>query len=513
VLGDQLDRNADILQALEPDQDIVWMAENETEATHVWCHKQRLVQFFSAMRHFRDALKTDGFRVEYHQLEADRRRDSGRDFGEILAASIRRLKPARLVVTRPGDWRVQQMLQATADDFDLPLDIVTDAHFYDTPEQFAEWAEDRKTLILEDYYREMRKQHGVLLDDSGPAGGQWNFDRDNRDSFGKNGPEKMPNIKRVEPDAVTREVMDLVEARYPDHPGHIEGFDQPVTAAQASAALTHFIRYRLPDFGRWQDALWTGEHFLNHSRLSPALNLHLLNPRDCVAAAERAWQQGDAPLNSVEGFIRQILGWREFVRGVYWLKMPDYIDANELNAKLPVPQAYWDGDTDMRCIAEAMTNVIEHGYAHHIQRLMILGLFAQVAGVNPKAFHEWHMAMYLDAVDWASLPNALGMSQYGDGGVVGTKPYCASGNYINKMSNYCKHCRFNYKQPAGDDACPVTTLYWDFLDRHAEQFRDNRRMVFQMKNLDKKRGDQALMQAIRKQASTLQQTIKAGERL
>ncbi len=253
--------------------------------------------------------------------------------------------------------------------------------------------------------------------------------------------------------------------------------------------------------------------FAYHSRLSAALNLHLIDPRECVDAAVDAYIAGKAPLNSVEGYVRQVLGWREFVRGIYWREMPGYARRNVLRAELPVPRAFWDGDTDMACVADAMRNVLDNGYAHHIQRLMVLGLFALVAGVHPYRFHEWHMAMYLDSIDWASLPNTLGMSQFGDGGLLGTKPYCASGNYINKMSNHCKSCRFDYKQAAGDNACPITTLYWDFLDRNLNAFRDNRRMVFQVKNLEKKRADEGLMDAIRRQAHILRQRIQDGERV
>jgi len=489
------------------------MAENEAEATHVWCHKKRLVLFFSAMRHFRDRLLAADLRVAYHALASDRRHDSGRDFAAVLRASVRRLTPERLVVLEPGDWRVADMLSGVAEELGLPLDVRADRHFYCGIDEFGDWANGRKRVVLEDFYRHMRRTHGTLMDDDGPAGGAWNFDKLNRQAFGRGGPGALPAPVTFEPDACTRDVMALIERRYPDHPGSTDSFDQPVTPEQARRALDDFITHRLTDFGPWQDALWTDTHLLYHSRLSAALNLHLLDPRECVDAAVTAWREGRVPLASVEGFVRQILGWREFVRGLYWHLMPGYGDHNALGAELPVPAAYWHGDTDMRCVRECMNNVLPHGYAHHIQRLMILGLFAQLAGVHPRAFHDWHMAMYLDAVDWVSLPNALGMSQYGDGGIMGTKPYCASGNYISKMSNYCRNCRFDPKQAVGDNACPVTTLYWDFLDRHATQFAGNRRMHFQMRNLEKKRDQPGTMEAIRDRAAGLRNTIAAGDRL
>ncbi|MES1942000.1 a deoxyribodipyrimidine photolyase-like protein [Salinisphaera sp. T5B8] len=513
VLGDQLDLDLSAFDGFDPERDAIWMAENDTEATHVWCHKKRLVLFFAAMRHFRDALREREWPVYYHALAADRRHDSGPDFAAILTARIRELAPERLVMTECGDYRVHDMLSECAETHGLNLQVRPDRHFYCSLDTFDEWAGSRSSLVLEDFYREMRRTHDVLMVNGKPAGGDWNFDKSNRQSFGRNGPGELPHVRGFRPDDTTQAVIDMVEARYADHPGDIDGFDLPVTHAEARTALRDFVDHRLARFGAYQDALWTDLRFGYHSRLSAALNLHLIGPRECVEAAVSAYHDGDAPIESVEGFVRQILGWREFVRGVYWQQMPGYIRRNVLRAQLPVPQSYWDGDTDMACVADAMANVLENGYAHHIQRLMVLGLFALNAGVHPHAFHDWHMAMYLDAIDWVSLPNALGMSQFGDGGVLGTKPYCASGNYINKMSNYCKNCRFDYRKATGDDACPVTTLYWDFLDRHADVFEDNHRMVFQIKNLEKKRQDAELMTAIRDQAKALKARIEKGERV
>lgn len=513
VLGDQLDRGLSALDDHDSDQDVVWMAENQTEATHVWCHKQRLVLFFAAMRHHRDHLRERGYDVWYHALEADGRRDSGADFAAILTTAINELGPQRLVMTECGDHRVHRMVTDCAKAHDLTLQVRPDRHFYCSLEAFNDWADERGSLLLEHFYRRMRRAENILMDGDRPEGGQWNFDKHNRETFGRDGPGNLPHVRRFRPDDTTRGVIDMVAARFDGHPGDIDGFDLPVTRDEACTALRDFIDHRLALFGDFQDALWTDMQFAYHSRLSAALNLHLIDPRECVAAAIAAYESGKAPLNSVEGYIRQVLGWREFVRGIYWREMPGYARRNALRAELPVPRAYWDGDTDMACIADAMRNVVENGYAHHIQRLMVLGLFALVAGVHPYRFHEWHMAMYLDSVDWASLPNTLGMSQFGDGGLLATKPYCASGNYINKMSNYCKSCQFDYKQASGDKACPITTLYWDFLDRNLDAFRDNRRMFFQVKNLEKKRADEALMAAIRRQAHTLRQQIEDGERV
>lgn len=508
VLGDQLDRRLSALDDYDAERDVIWMAENSTEATHVWSHKRRLVLFFAAMRHYRDELRQRGYEVWYHALEIDARRDSGSDFGAILSTAINELTPQRLVMTECGDYRVHRMLINCAKSHSLTLQVRPDRHFYWGTDEFDEWARARNSLLLEPFYRRTRQAQSILMDGDDPTGGQWNYDRANREAFGKQGPSKLPHVQRFRPDEITAEVIEMVSKRFRKHPGSIENFDLPVTHDEARAALRDFIDNRLPLFGDYQDALWTNIQFAYHSRLSAALNLHLLDPRDCVGAAVEAHENGHAPLNSVEGYVRQVLGWREFVRGVYRQEMPGYAKRNALRAHLPVPRAFWDGETDMSCVADAMRNVLKNGYAHHIQRLMVLGLFALVAGVQPQRFNEWHMAMYLDAIDWASLPNTLGMSQFADGGLVGSKPYCASGNYINKMSNYCKTCRFEYRQAVGEKACPITTLYWDFLDRNVDAFRDNPRMGFQVKNLEKKRRDNHFMAGLRAQARDLKQRIE-----
>ncbi len=512
VLGDQLDMDLSALDDFLPARDIVWMAENSAEATHVWCHKKRLVYFFAAMRHHRDRLRHQGLTVSYHQLERLPAEDDGKDFTTLLGHAIDTFLPTELVMTECGDNRVAECLATAASNAGLTLNVRPDRHFYTSREEFATWANERKRLVLEDFYRAMRRRHDILIKDNGPSGGAWNFDQSNRESFGKDGPKHLPPLPQFEPDTVTREVIDMVATRFADHPGVLAGFALPVTREDAIRALNDFIAKRLPTFGPYQDALWTDMDFAYHSRLSAALNVHLLDPRECVNAAIAAYRNGDAPIASVEGFVRQILGWREFVRGIYWLYMPAYQEHNALNATLPVPDAYWTGQTDMVCVSQAIRNVRENAYAHHIQRLMVLGLFAQLLGVAPGAFNDWHMAMYVDAIDWVSLPNALGMSQFGDGGIVGTKPYCASGNYINKMSNYCRYCRYNYKQASGEQACPVTTLYWDFLDRHYNRFKENPRMRFQMNNIRRKRDDNAMIKPIRERAAWLKRAVQIGDR-
>lgn len=513
VLGDQLDDGADALDAVDPDRDAVWMAEVDEEITYVRCHERRIAVFLASMRHFRDRLRERGYTVHYHQLGPDPDADRGADFAQVLADDLTRLDPDEVVVTLPGDHRVREALGRTVADHGLDLRIAGDRHFYCEPDAFARWLKGRKRILLEDFYRWMRKRHDILLDEDGkPVGGEWNYDVRNRESFGADGPGDLPRPPRFEPDEVTREVLDLIEARWPHHPGRLDGLAEPVTPDQARDALDAFVRDRLPRFGTFQDALWKGEHELVHSRLSAVLNLKLLDPRDCVGAALEALQRGDAPLNAVEGFVRQILGWREYVRGLYWRFMPDYAEGNALEcADRDVPWFFWDGETDMACVADAMEGVLELAYAHHIQRLMVLGLFALLSGVHPYRFHLWHMALYIDAVDWVSLPNTLGMSQFGDGGVVGTKPYCASGEYIQRMGNLCDGCRYDPAASTGDDACPFTTLYWDFLMRNRETLEQVPRMGLQLKNVDRKADDE--LAAIREKAAEVLDRVAAGERI
>ena len=483
VLGDQLDLDAAAFDAFDADVDAVWMAEVAEESTHVWSSKPRTVMFLAAMRHFALALQAQGRPLHYTRLDAPGNAGS---LAAQLGADIQRLKPSRLVMTTPGDWRVLEAIKAVAARSGLPLDIREDRHFYCSLHEFAAHAHGRKSLRMEYFYREMRKRHGVLMcGERGdtPEGGQWNFDEDNREAFGATGPGAVPPRAVFEPDALTREVIALVETRFATHPGRLDDFAWPVTREQAHLSLKRFIADRLPLFGRYQDAMWPGEPWLYHAHLSAALNLKLLNPREVVAAAVAAYRAGAAPLASVEGFVRQILGWREYVRGIYWTRMPDYAELNALDANEDLPAWYWTGGTDMACLRDALAQTLAHGYAHHIQRLMVTGLYALMYGVQPQQVHAWYLAVYVDAVEWAELPNTLGMSQYADGGVMGSKPYIATGKYIQRMSPHCKGCRYDPAQRSGDGACPFTTLYRDFLMRHEAALATNPRMALQVKNL------------------------------
>jgi len=406
-------------------------------------------------------------------------------------------------MTAPGDWRVWQSLQAVVEGGGLALEIREDRHFFSTVREFAAHAKGRKSLRLEYFYRELRQRHDVLMHEGQPIGGQWNFDADNREAFGPEGPGPVPPRATFEPDALTREVMALVETRFAQHPGTLASFAWPVTRAQALHALHLFIEQRLPLFGRYEDAMWPGEPWLYHSQLSAALNLKLLTAREVVQAAEAAYRTGKVPLESAEGFIRQVLGWREFVRGIYWTQMPGYLERNALDARQDLPAWYWTGHTDMACLRDAITQTLAHGYAHHIQRLMVTGLFALLLGVRPQQVHAWYLAVYVDAVEWVELPNTLGMSQYGDGGLLASKPYVATGRYIQRMGGPCAGCRYDPAQRTGDRACPYTTLYWDFLMRHEELLARNARMALQVKNVA--RLSQAEREAVAQRADAIRQ--------
>ncbi|HEY0957245.1 MAG TPA: cryptochrome/photolyase family protein [Roseateles sp.] len=499
VLGDQLDLASSAFDGFDAAQDAVWMAEVAEESTQVWSSQPRIAIFLAGMRHFAQALREAGRPLHYRRLDDPATRQS---LAAQLAADIAALQPQRLVLTRPGDWRVLQALQAVAAEAGLPCELREDPHFFTTPADFEAHAHGRKGLRMEYFYREQRKRFGILMDGDQPLGGAWNYDVENRESFGARGPGfDLPQPPRFEPDAITREVIALVRERFAGHPGRLDSFAWPLTRAQALQALDAFIRERLPLFGPYQDAIWPGEPWLYHAQLSAALNLKLLTPQEVVAAAEREVRAGRVPIASGEGFIRQILGWREYVRGIYWTRMPAYADANALDARQDLPPWYWSGDTDMACLRDALTQTLEHGYAHHIQRLMVTGLFALLYGVEPRQLHAWYLSVYVDAVEWVELPNTLGMSQYADGGLMASKPYIASGKYIARQSPLCARCRYRPDERVGAQACPFTTLYWDFLLRHEARFADHPRLALQVRGLA--RVDEAERTRIRAQAEAL----------
>ncbi len=471
ILGDQLSHNLASLRAATPASAVVLMMEVAEEATYVPHHPQKIALFFSAMRHFADELREQGWTVDYVRL--DDPANTG-DFAGEVARAAQRHCATRIVTVAGGEWRVVDSQQTWAERTRLPLTVLDDDRFLCTIEQFAGWAKGRKRMIMEDFYRIMRRQTGLLMDGDQPVGGQWNYDQENRKSVPK-GHRFTPPL-RFAPDAITTEVMALVAGRFGNHFGSIDGFSWAVTREQALAALADFITHRLAGFGDYQDAMVTGEDVLNHSLLAPALNLGLLSPLEVCQAAEAAFHAGTAPLNAVEGFIRQILGWREYVRGLYWFAGPDYTARNHLAATRPLPALFWGAPTDLKCLSQAVDATRRNAMAHHIQRLMILGNFAMLTGTNPAEVHRWYLAVYADALEWVEAPNVIGMSQFADGGLMATKPYAAGGAYVNRMSDHCKSCRYDVKQRTGPTACPLNSLYWDFLARHEDLLSSNQRL-------------------------------------
>ncbi|MGY6411197.1 MAG: cryptochrome/photolyase family protein [Alkalilacustris sp.] len=476
VLGDQLTPTVAALRAADRDRDIVVMAEVATEAGYVPHHPKKIAFLFSAMRHFAAELEGEGWRVAYTRL------DDPDNAGSIPAELLRRAEETgaqEVVATEPGEWRLIGLLQ----DMPLPVRLLPDDRFLCARPEFETWAEGRKALRMEYFYREMRRKHGLMMDGDQPGGGQWNYDHDNRERASPDLFRARP--PRFAPDTVTEEVLDLVAARFPDNFGELRPFWFAVTRADAQKALDHFIAHRLADFGPYQDAMLEGDAFLSHAVIGLYLNAGLLDPLEVCRAAEKAWRDGRVPINSAEGFIRQILGWREFIRGIYFLEGPDYIRRNALNHQRGLPAMYWGGETRMACMAAAIGQTRQHAYAHHIQRLMVTGNFALLVGVKPWEVHEWYLAVYADAYEWVEAPNVIGMSQFADGGVVGSKPYVSSGAYIDRMSDHCRGCHYKVKDKTGPKACPFNLLYWHFLIRHRDRFARNPRMAQMYRTWDR----------------------------
>jgi deoxyribodipyrimidine photolyase-related protein len=484
ILADQLTVTLPLIAAAAP-EDTLLLVEVMEEASYVPHHPQKITFLFSAMRHFAEELRQAGKRVRYVKL--DDPANTGSFDGEV-ARAVQELGATHVVVTEPGEWRVLQKFQAWPNTLGVPVEILPDLRFLSTREDFATHAKGRKQLRMEFFYRELRQRTGILMENNGkPVGGKWNYDTENRGAY--DGAVPPPVIPCSAPDAMTQEVLALVERKFGQHFGRLAGFRYGVTRTEALAHLHHFLQHRLPYFGQYQDAMVQGQPYLFHSLISMYLNCGLLVAEEVCRAAEATYYAGHAPLPAVEGFIRQILGWREYVRGVYWHQMPDYATRNFLGATQPLPPWFWSGETKMNCLHHAITETRDNAYAHHIQRLMVIGNFALLAGLDVQEVCQWYLAVYTDAYEWVELPNTLGMALYGDGGAEGggmaSKPYAASGAYIHKMSNYCSSCHYDVNLKEGARACPYNRLYWGFLIQHEAKLRGNMRMVYPYATLGK----------------------------
>ncbi|MEP3200049.1 MAG: cryptochrome/photolyase family protein [Lentilitoribacter sp.] len=487
VLADQLTHDVTALQDIDINEDIVLICEVSNETDYVKHHKKKIAFLFSAMRHFAQELQGKGVHVRYVKL--DDKDNAGSFTGEIKRA-LEAHNFSRIIATFPGEYRVLEEMKTWQTAFGIDVEIRNDDRFLATPEEFKNWADGRKQLRMEYFYRDMRQSYRILMNGDKPEGGKWNYDAENRKPP-KDGLD-IPQTFMAEPDDITSEVMDLVATHFSDHFGDLEPFHFAVTREQALVALREFIDQRLCHFGDYQDAMIEGEAWMYHSHISFYLNCGLLTPLECVKAVEHAYHQGLAPLNAVEGFIRQIIGWREYVRGIYWFKMPDYATENFFETKRALPDFYWTGETDMNCLRQCVTETKENAYAHHIQRLMVLGNFALIAGIDPEQVNEWFLIVYADAYEWVELPNVSGMILFADGGYLASKPYAAGGSYINKMSDYCKNCSYKVKDKNGADACPFNYLYWDFLARNRDKLSNNHRIGMMYKTYDRMGDDKKL---------------------
>ena len=480
ILGDQLSPEISSLKDADKSRDIILLCEVFDEAVYVKHHQKKIAFLFSAMRHFAASLSDAGWNVDYVRLDQD---GNSHSFSGEVARAVERHAPESVIATFASEWRVLTEMRDWENTLPCAVELRDDDRFYCSLDEFATWADGRKQLRMEYFYRELRRKTGILMSGNDPIGGQWNYDAENR-GRAPDGLE-VPKHTSFVPDEITNEVLNLVEDRFGDHFGKLRPFEFAVTHEQAAYVLDRFIAERLPLFGTYQDAMVEGEPFMFHAHIGLYLNCGLLSPQQAIIAAENAYHAGAAPLNATEGFIRQILGWREFVRGLYWLKMPEYAEQNALEAHRPLPAFFWTADTKMNCLKQCVSETRDHAYAHHIQRLMVLGNFALLAGLSPKEVNEWFMIVYADAYEWVELPNVSGMALYADGGVLASKPYASGGAYIERMSNYCRSCHYKVKQKNGEQACPFNYLYWDFLIRHQDRLSGNARMGMMYRTLAK----------------------------
>lgn len=502
VLGDQLSEGLSALREADKERDIVVMAEVVEEATYVTHHPKKIALVLAAMRQFATHLSRAGWDVRYAQL------DDTENAGSIVGELLRRAEEtgaSEVLATEPGEWRLINKLKHAP----MKIRILPDDRFIASHQMFEDWAEGRKQLRMEYFYREMRRKTGLLMEGDKPTGDKWNFDHDNRkpapDDVSFDGP------LRFEPDETVQEVLALVQARFGDHFGTLDPFWFATTRTQALEALEHFISNALAKFGDFQDAMLSENRFLYHAMISAYINIGLLDPLEVCEKVAEAYAQDDVPINAAEGFIRQIIGWREYMRGIYFLEGPEYPTRNALGHTRALPDLFWGGETDMRCLSKTVEQTQQEAYAHHIQRLMVTGNFALLAGIDPTAAHEWYLAVYMDAFEWVEAPNTVGMSQFADGGIIASKPYVSSGAYINRMSDYCKGCAYKVSQKTGEGACPFNLLYWHFLDRHRDRFKSNARMGNMYRTWDRMDGDKR--ETVLSEAQDFLDRLEAGERV
>lgn len=500
ILGDQLNPAHSWFKVVDPN--IVYtLMEMRQETDYVRHHAQKVIAIFAGMRDLGTQLEAQGHRV--HVLRIDDP-DNTQSLTENIELLISRYGCTRFEYQQPDEWRLDQQLASFCEALPIPATMVDSEHFYTTRGEAAKVFEGQKSWLMERFYRYMRTKHRILmLDAKRPVEGKWNFDHENRKRWMGKPPE--PADRRVQHDhsalwaTIQRAGVDTLGQPQAEH------FAWPLNRDEALKDLDHFIKNILPNFGDYQDAMSVSSWRMFHSLLSFALNSKMLSPQEVVKRAEQSWQEGNITIATAEGFIRQILGWREYMRGMYWHHMPGYVEHNTFEHKTPLPDWFWTGQTKMQCLSKSIGQSLEHAYAHHIQRLMIIGNFALLAGIDPGALHRWYLGIYIDAFEWVELPNTVGMSQYADGGLLASKPYVSTAAYVDRMSDYCKGCHYDKKKREGENACPFNALYWDFFIRHDKKLSGNHRLGMVYRQIEKM--DQSAIEALQEQAQTTRSSL------
>lgn len=481
ILGDQLNIKHSWFK--ETNENIIYcLFEMRQETDYVKHHIQKVIGFFAAMRQFSEDLKSKNHHVDYFKIND---KNNTQSLTDNLSDLIKQHGIEKFEYIFPDEHRLDKQLKDYCKNLKISSEVVSAEHFYTKREDLANFFEGKKQYLMENFYRDMRKKHDILMVADQPEGGKWNYDKSNRNKW--KGDVEIPNYKLFKNDI--SEVLSDIEKANIETIGKFETktFSYPISRKQSIEQLKYFCESLLVHFGDYQDAMHTNEEYLFHSRLSFAMNLKLISPKDIVTSVMNYYRKHDdtIQISQVEGFVRQVIGWREYMRGMYWAFMPEYKEKNELNNHNKLPDFFWTGNTKMNCLKHAITNSLDNGYAHHIQRLMITGNYALLTQTDPDEVDDWYLGIYVDAVEWVQLTNTRGMSQFADGGKIATKPYVSSGSYINKMSNYCSDCHYNKSKKLEDDACPFNSLYWNFLDEKREYLGNNFRMSMMYSLLDK----------------------------
>ena len=499
ILGDQLNYKHSWFKSSETEDVCYFMAEMRQETDYTKHHIQKVVAFFQSMRNFKNWLKDRGYKVIYYKLDD---KNNAQDLTENLKQIIEDQKATKFEYQLPDEYRLDQQLKEFCKNSNIETKAYDTEHFLTSRNDLEKFYEGKKQMTMEYFYRHMRKKYDIMMVNSAdPEGGKWNYDKSNRNKW--NGKDEIPHERGFRKDV--SEIINLIKDHGVKTMGTIEqtNFNWPTSREDCLSVLNYFCKNLLIYFGDYQDAMHTDEKFLFHSRLSFAMNSKMLHPKEVVESVIDHWRANKEviDISQVEGFVRQIIGWREYMRGIYWKEMPGYRRSNKLDNQNALPDFYWTADTKMNCMHHAIKQSLDEAYAHHIQRLMITGNYALLTMTHPDEVCEWYLGIYIDAIEWVEITNTRGMSQFADGGIVATKPYVSSGSYINKMSNYCKDCHYKVSKKTEEDACPFNALYWNFLDNKREHFKNNQRMAMMMSILDKMNNEK--LEALRKRANDI----------